>query len=99
MINPNWDVVDLDPHTWRALGRYLKIHNISVLPNPVNMACSFYMIMGKLLRIVDTRKGLRTDLSISAVDDPAQIAHQLYQTGEWQRVHVINKPPPGKRGC
>jgi len=91
MINPNWNVSDLDPHTWRSIGHYLEIKQYFRAAQPGEHGLFVLHDSGKLLRIVDTRQGLRTDLTVSAVKDPVQLAHQLYQTGEWQRVHVVNK--------
>ena len=91
MINPHWNVIDLDPHTWRALGRFFGPQQYIRAAQPGEHGLFILHENGKLLRIVDTRRGLRTDLGISAVKDPVQLAHQLHQTGEWQRVHVIDK--------
>jgi hypothetical protein len=91
MINPHWDVIDLDPHTWRVLGRFFGPQQYIRAAQPGEHGLFILHENGKLLRIVDTRQGLRTDLGISAVKDPVQLAHQLHQTGEWQRVHIINK--------
>jgi len=91
MINPHWNVIDLDPCTWRVLGRFFEPKRYIRAAQPGEHGLFILHENGKLLRIVDTRQGLRTDLGISAVNDPARLAQQLHQTGEWQRVHVINK--------
>jgi len=91
MINPQWNIIDLDPHTWRTIGNFLELQKYFRAAQPGEHGLFVLHDNGKLLRIVDTQQGLRTDLAVSAVDDPDRIARTLYQTGEWQRVHVINK--------
>jgi hypothetical protein len=91
MINPHWNVIDLDPHTWRSLGRFFRPEQYIRAAQPGEHGLFILHENGKLLRIVDTRQGLRTNLGISAVKDPVRLAYQLHQTGEWQRVHVIDK--------
>jgi hypothetical protein len=91
MINPHWLVVDLDPRTWRALGRFSEPSQYIQAAQPGEHGLFILHEDGRLLRIVDTQQGLRTDIDITAVEDPRLLARQLYQTGEWQRVHVINK--------
>jgi len=91
VINPDWSIIDLDPVTWRALGRFFEPKQYIRAAQPGEHGLFVLHDNGKLLRVVDTRQGLRTDLAISTIEDPARLAHQLYKTSEWQRVHVINK--------
>ncbi len=91
MIDPHWSVIDLDPHTWRTIGslfdpgQYIRTsqndeHGLFVLHSG-----------GRPLRVVDTATGVRRDLPIEQVDDPRALASHLFATGEWQRVHIIDK--------
>jgi hypothetical protein len=91
VINPDWSVIDLDPVTWRALGHFFDPKQYIRAAQPGEHGLFILHDNKKLLRIVDTQQGLRADLAVSAVKDPVRLAHQLYQTGEWQRVHVIDK--------
>ncbi len=42
-------------------------------------------------RVVDSNTGVRRDLFFERIDDPQQCAQRLYELGEWERVHVIDK--------
>src|SRR5579859_5804901 len=91
MIDPHWSVVDLDPRTWRNLGRFFDPGQYIRAAQPGEHALFVLHDNGRLLRIVDTQQGVRGDLDIASVNDPEQLARQLYEQGDWQRVHVINK--------
>ncbi len=91
MIDPNWSVVDLDPHTWRKLGRFFDPGQYIRATQPGEHALFVLHDNGKLLHVVDTEQGIRTNLGISFVADPNALAQDLYAQGSWQRVHVINK--------
>jgi hypothetical protein len=91
VIKPHWSVIDLDPHTWRALGRFIDPVQYFRAAQPGEHGLFVLHKDGILLRVVDSQTGVRTDLGITAVEDPVALAHHLYQTGAWQRVHVINE--------
>src|SRR5581483_4069939 len=91
MIDPNWSVVDLDPRTWRALGRFFDPDQYIRAAQPGEHGLFVLHDNGRLLRVVDTEQGVRTDLGITSVEDPEILARHLYEQGTWQRVHVINK--------
>lgn len=93
MIDPDWRLLDLDPATWRRLGRffdpgqYLRAaqrgeHGLFVLHEG-----------GTVVRCVDSRTGVRYDLVPVPhhIDAPEAYAQRLYARGEWQRVHVIDR--------
>jgi len=46
---------------------------------------------GRVLRVVDTTTGVRRDLALSDVADPHELADKLFATGEWERVHIVDK--------
>ncbi len=91
MIDPHWSVVDLDPHTWRALGRFIDPGQYIQAAQPGEHGLFVLHDNSRLLRIIDSERGVRTDLEISSVEDPGSLARHLYEQGDWQRVHVINK--------
>ncbi len=91
MIDPNWSVVDLDPHTWRVLGRFFDPGQYIMATQPGERGLFVLHEEGKLLRIVDSEQGARSDLGITRVDDARALAYSLYEMGIWQRVHIINK--------
>ena len=91
MIDPNWSVIDLDPRTWRNLGRFIDVPQYLRTAQPDEHGLFVLHDAGRPLRVFDSRAGLRADLGIGRVDDPRLLAHSLFETGEWDRVHVIDK--------
>src|SRR5437016_14401225 len=91
MIDPHWQVVDLDPRTWRHLGRFFEPGQYIRAAQPGEHGLFILHDDGIPLRIYDTDTGTRSDLHIPYVEQPQTLAQQLYERGEWQRVHVINK--------
>ncbi len=91
MINPHWQVIDLDPVTWRHLGPFLEPKHYIAAAQPGEHGLFVLHDAGKLLRVVDTQTttlppGLPTQIS-----DPEALAQELYSRGEWQRVHIIDR--------
>ena len=91
MINPHWSVVDLDPVTWRAIGEYISPGRYVRAGNDGEHALYVLHDNGQILNIVDTATGRRTDLDLGPLDDPDATAADLYATGEWDRVHLIDR--------
>ncbi len=91
MIDPNWQVQDLDPVTWRNIGPYLEPENYIRTAQPGEHGLFVLHEEGKPLRVYDTEQGERPDLNVSRVEDPHTLAHTLYESGEWDRVHVVSK--------
>jgi len=91
MIDPHWSVVDLDPHTWREIGGYFDPAQYIRAAQPGEHGLFVLHDGGRLLRVVDTAKGVRRDIRISDVDDPHGLARKLFTTGQWDRVHIIDK--------
>ncbi|HLZ61801.1 MAG TPA: hypothetical protein VKR06_33075 [Ktedonosporobacter sp.] len=91
MIDPHWSVVDLDPRTWRNIGRFFDPGQYIRAAQPGEHALYVLHDSGRLLRIVDTEQGVLNNLAISSVADPEKLAQQLYEQDRWQRVHIINK--------
>ena len=91
MIDPNWSLVDLDPRTWRNIGRFFDPGQYIQAARPGTHGLFVLHDNGKLKKVVDTKKEKSPDLKIERVDDPVALAQSLYERGEWQQVHVINK--------
>ncbi|MEM8534927.1 MAG: hypothetical protein AAGF95_29070 [Chloroflexota bacterium] len=91
MIDRNWDVVDLDPLTWRNLGRFIEPGQYIRVAQPGEHGLFVLHDDGHILRVVDTNVGIRHDLGITDASDPQTLAAELHARNEWQRIHVINK--------
>jgi hypothetical protein len=91
VIDPHWSLVDLDPRTWRAIGPYFNPARYVRAAQPGERGLFVLHDGSRVLRVVDTATGVRRDLGLDGVDDPAALAARLYAQGDWQRVHVINK--------
>ncbi len=91
MIDPNWSVVDLDPVTWRNLGRFINVPQYVRAAQPGEHGLFILHDDGHVLKIFDTQPGVRTNLKIDRVVDARALAKELYARGTWDRVHVINQ--------
>jgi hypothetical protein len=91
MIDPNWQVIDLDPRTWRNLGRWIEPGRYISAAQPGEHGLFVLHDGARILRIVDTQAGVRRDLTLSLAAGPAALAHELHARGDWQRVHVIDQ--------
>lgn len=91
MIDPHWDVADLDPVTWRRIGDYIRPTRYVRAGNPDEHALYVLHDQGTVLNVVDSRFGRRTDVTVEPVRNPGQTAELLFGRGEWDRVHVIDK--------
>jgi len=91
MLDLNWSVADLDPRTWRNLGRFIDVSQYLRTAQPDEHGLFVLHAAGRPLRVFDTRAGARPDLGLTQVDDPRLLAHSLFETGEWDRVHVFDK--------
>jgi hypothetical protein len=84
-------VVDLDPHTWRVIGDFFDPAQYIRVAQPGEHGLFVLHDGGRVLRVVDTTTGVRRDLALSDVADPPELADKLFATGEWERVHIIDK--------
>lgn len=91
MIDPHWSVVDLDPRTWRRLGRFFSPGQFIRAAQPGEHGLFVLHEGGRPLKIVDTRRGVRRDLPISDCHEAFELAHRLFATGHWERVHIVDK--------
>ena len=91
MIDPQWSLVDLDPHTWRALGPLFDPGLYIRAAQPDERGLFVLHTGGRVLRVVDTAHGVRRDLGLTRADSPRALAEELFASGEWQRVHVIDQ--------
>lgn len=91
MIDPNWQLVDLDPVTWRQIGRFFDPGQYLRAAQPGEHGLFVLHEHGNVQRVVDSKTGVRHDITFENIDDPQECAQQLYERGEWERVHVIDK--------
>lgn len=91
MIDPHWTVVDLDPRTWRQLGKFFDPGQYIRATRPGGHDLFVLHDDGRLLRVVDSRHGVRRDLAVQDCADPREVARRLFALEEWEHVHVINK--------
>jgi hypothetical protein len=91
MIDPNWQVVDLDPVTWREIGRFFDPGHYLRTVQAGEHGLFVLHERGNVQRIVDSKTGVRRDLLLEGIDDPQECAQRLYERGEWERVHVVEK--------
>lgn len=91
MIDPHWQVIDLDPVTWRNLGPFLLPERYIAAAQPGEHGLFVLHEHGHLLKVVDTHAQRLTVAIPQTIEDPDALAHDLYDTGEWQRVHIIDR--------
>ena len=91
LIDPDWTLEDLDPHTWRAIGPYIHPARYVMAGEPGEHALFVLHDAGRVLRVVDSVAGARTDLDVASVGDPRALAAELQASGGWDRVHVIDR--------
>jgi hypothetical protein len=91
LIDPDWTLEDLDPRTWRAIGPFISPARYMMAGEAGEHALFVLHDAGRVLRVVDSVVGARTDLGVSEVSEPRALAEQLHERGEWARVHVIDR--------
>ena len=91
MIDPNWSLIDLDPRTWRNIGRFFDPGQYIRAAQPGERGLFVLHDAGQIMRVVDTSYGVRRDLALGFVAEPRALAQQLYERGDWERVHVIDR--------
>lgn len=90
MIDPHWQVVDLDPVTWRNLGPFLEPQQYIAAAQPGEHGLFVLHDYGRVLKVVDTQSSRRVAIP-AEIDDPEALARELYERGDWQRVHIIDR--------
>jgi len=92
MIYEHWDVVDLDPVTWRNLGPYLDPQNFTTRGDPSERTLSILHDGGQVLKAWDSEGGTRHDLHLGLITDPLSRAKELYDSDQgWDRVQIFDK--------
>ena len=91
MIDPNWSLVDLDPWTWRNLGRFLELPQYVRAAQPGEHGLFILHDHGRVLKVVDTDHSHRVSVKIDRISDPRALAKDLYARGHWDRVHVVDQ--------
>lgn len=91
MIDPQWQVIDLDPVTWRNLGPFFEPKRYIAAAQPGEHGLFVLHDHGRVLKVVDTQtSGLPAGIP-AQIGDPGALARELYARGEWQRVHIIDR--------
>jgi len=91
MIDPHWDVVDLDPVTWRNLGRFIDVPQYVRAAQPGEHGLFIVHDHGRVLKIVDTDRNARSRVKVERVVDARTLAKELYAHSQWDRVHIIDQ--------
>jgi hypothetical protein len=91
MIDPHWQVIDLDPMTWRHLGPFFAPGQYIAAAQPGEHDLFVLHDHGQVLKVVDTQTRRRPSDIPTRIDDPGTLARELYGRGEWQRVHIIDQ--------
>jgi hypothetical protein len=91
LIDPHWQVVDLDPVTWRNLGPFFEPRQYVAAAQPGEHGLFILHERGRVLKVVDTQSRSAPDGIPPKISDPHALAEELYQRGEWQRVHIIDR--------
>src|SRR3989304_4281825 len=85
MIDPNWSVIDLDPVTWRNIGRFLELPQYFRAAQPGEHGLFVLHEAGRILKVVDTALGTRRDLDLEQVHDAPALAKTLHARGSQAR--------------
>ena len=91
MIDPHWQLVDLDPYTWRNIGRFIDPGLYVRAGSPEEHGLFVIHDGGTVLSVVETSGRSRKDLGLERVKSPQPLAEQLASTLEWDRVHVVDR--------
>ena len=91
MIDPQWQVIDLDPVTWRNLGRFFAPQQYIAAAQPGEHGLFVLHEHGLVLKVVDTQTNSLPAGIPAQIGDPGTLARELYTRGEWQRVHIIDR--------
>ena len=91
MIDPNWQLVDLDPYTWRAIGKFIDPGLYIRAGSPDENGLYVIHDGGRVLSVTESSGARPSDLGLTTIDDPPATAQALFDRGEWDRVHVIER--------
>ena len=91
MIDPHWSVIDLDPVTWRNIGRFIDVTQYVRAAQPGERGLFIVHDDGRVLKVFDTDRNARSGVKIERVVDARALAKELRARGQWDRVHVINQ--------
>jgi hypothetical protein len=91
VIDPHWQVIDLDPVTWRRIGAFFEPSRYIAAAQPDEHGLFVLHDDGLVLNAVDTATHSRPNGIPTQISDPHALAQELYERGEWQRVHIINR--------
>ena len=70
MIDPHWQVIDLDPVTWRNLGPFLLPERYIAAAQPGEHGLFVLHEHGQILKVVDTHAQRLTVAIPQTIEDP-----------------------------
>ncbi|HEV2579828.1 MAG TPA: hypothetical protein VGT44_03155 [Ktedonobacteraceae bacterium] len=91
MIDPHWQVVDLDPVTWRHLGPFFEPQQYIAAAQPGEHGLFVLHDQGQVLKVVDTQARTPPAGIPAQITDPEALAQELFERGTWERVHIIDR--------
>ncbi len=91
MIDPHWILEDLDPYTWRAIGKFFPPGQYIQAGTPDERGLFVVHDKGKVLSVIDSRTKETVPFAQAVVDAPTELAQSLLAGGGWDRVHVIDR--------
>ncbi len=92
MIWEHWEVIDLDPRTWRNLGALFNPVNFITRARPGERILSILHQEGRVLKVYDSEKGVRRDLKLETIEHAPRTAQELYKSEQdLDRVQIFDK--------
>ena len=77
MIDPHWSVIDLDPVTWRNIGRFIDVAQYVRAAQPGERGLFIVHDEGRVLKVFDTDRSVRSGMKIERVVDARALAKEL----------------------
>lgn len=91
MIDRFWQVLDLDPITWRNIGRFIEVGKYIQAARPGEHGLYVLHDGQNILRAVDSNNHVQREITGNLTTTPQVLAEELASEGRWDRVHVISK--------
>ncbi|WP_110518372.1 hypothetical protein [Herpetosiphon llansteffanensis] len=91
MIDRFWQVLDLDPITWRNIGRFIEVGKYFQAALPGEHGLYVLHDGQQILRAVDSNNQVQREITGQLATTPQALAEELASEGRWDRVHVISK--------
>ncbi len=92
MIWEHWEVIDLEPRTWRNLGALFDPANFLTRAQPGERILSILHQEGQVLKVHDSARGVRRDLKLETIENAPRTAQELYESEPGlDRVQIFDK--------